>query len=101
MLMFGKLLQILHIWLTVKTSKNVVKSLKTTAMENTLKKKWKIGVRFLVWKYLCAWLIVIKGGINTLIFDIFEYGTEYGTEYSAESGAKEYFVFERLQKETS
>ena len=54
-----------------------------------------------MWKYLCAWLIVIKGGINTLIFYIFEYRTEYGTEYSAESGAKEYFVFERLQKETS
>ena len=64
-------------------------------------KKWKMGVRSLVWKYLCAWLIVIKEGINTLIFDIFEYGTEYGTEYSGESGAKEYFVFERLQKETS
>ena len=42
---------------------------------------------------IIAWSIVVKEGINTLIFYIFEHdAAEYGAECSAESGAKYYFI---------
>ena len=85
------LFEILHTSPTVKSSKNVVKSVSKNCGdgERYFFLKWRRRIIFFFFFVkIFARLIIVKEDANTLIFHIFQCGAENVAECSAESGAK-------------